>query len=190
MNIILQLFDQQFCETAKKNSKDDKSTAEDFVDAASPGSYGMLLATKNAISMSPNISETHQAATEAVHDQQASAHHAHDDEVKDSEQFEGSASCTDISCFIWGILTYMADIGTDMWLAYKYFNQRHYWWFSLTLGFLVVPTIIITVYSLVLYCMDWRIVGEKASPKRWVSRSLFLLLQLGLQEEEPIPWQS
>ena len=91
---------------------------------------------------------------------------------------KGGASGVDMffSCF--AIFSYVLDIGTDLFLAYQYFLLGHYFWFAFTLAFFLVPSIIMSIFSLILYLRDWKIVGDRASPLRWTSRSIFLIFQL------------
>ena len=64
-------------------------------------------------------------------------------------------------------------------LLYFVFSTGHILFFSLTIGLVALPSLFMTIFSLTLYIRDWKIVGEKASPFRWLSRALFLTLQLG-----------
>ena len=89
------------------------------------------------------------------------------------------ASISDMIWFVWTLLMYLADIVSDIVLAAMYWSASQQLYFSLTLGFIAVPSLAMMIFSLVLYVRDYRIVGERASPIRWVSRIFFLVLQLG-----------
>ena len=93
--------------------------------------------------------------------------------------YKFDASCCDVFWCIWALITYLFDIGSDIFVAIMYWRHGHIWWFSLTLSFVVVPAFTMTLFSFVLYIRDWRVVGDKATPFRWTSRILFLFLQLG-----------
>ena len=101
------------------------------------------------------------------------------EDYKEPDPYEGAASCQDIFFCVWSLCAYLFDVGSDMWLAYLYYSAGHTWWFILTLIFVTVPALSMSMFSLILYIRDWRIVGEKASPGRWASRIIFLFLQLG-----------
>lgn len=79
--------------------------------------------------------------------------------------------------------TYLSDVGTDIFVAYLHFHEENWWWFSLTLAFVLVPSLIITAFSLAWYYQDHTDNKQKnrptASYARWASRLLFHMLQLG-----------
>ncbi|XP_061925689.1 XK-related protein 4 isoform X2 [Entelurus aequoreus] len=45
------------------------------------------------------------------------------------------------------MLVYVADVGTDVWLAADYYVQRDYWWFGLTLVFVVLGSFCVQLFS-------------------------------------------
>lgn len=49
---------------------------------------------------------------------------------------------------VFGILTYILDIGADIWVAFQYFDKGHYSWFALTLVFVLIATVTIQIFSL------------------------------------------
>lgn len=89
-----------------------------------------------------------------------------------------AATCLDVLCYLWGAVGYLWDVISDLWLAYKYYNLGHTTWFALTLVFVAAPAICMSVFSLVLYIRDHRVVGVKVSAPSWIPRVVFLLLQL------------
>ena len=89
-----------------------------------------------------------------------------------------AATTIDVLCYLWGIGSYLWDVGSDLALAYKYYSMGHIVWFSLTLFFVLAPALCMTTFSLTLYIRDHVICGEKASAHRWVPRTFFLILQL------------
>ncbi|ELU04625.1 hypothetical protein CAPTEDRAFT_173571 [Capitella teleta] len=95
------------------------------------------------------------------------------------DPFEGAASCRDIFFCFWSLAAYLFDVGSDIALAYEYLVLGNIWWFALTLVFFLVPAFIMSIFSLILYMRDSKIVGDKASRTRWASRIFFVVLQLG-----------
>ena len=89
------------------------------------------------------------------------------------------AARSDMFWFVWTLLMYIADILTDILLACAYLSAGQYLYFSLTIGLVVLASLTMTIFSLVLYIEDWRILGDKASPIRWFIRSVCLICQLG-----------
>ncbi|MBN3278615.1 XKR9 protein, partial [Polyodon spathula] len=49
---------------------------------------------------------------------------------------------------VFGILTYILDIGADICVAFQYFSRGHYSWFALTLVFVFIATVTIQIFSL------------------------------------------
>jgi hypothetical protein len=92
--------------------------------------------------------------------------------------YQVGASGMEIFFCFWNILTYLLDIGSDIYLSYLYFANEHYVWFGLTLGFVAVPALTMSIFSLILYLRDYQIAGEKRSGCRWASRIIFIVLQL------------
>ena len=116
--------------------------------------------------------------------------HASGDQV-DYVRSTDNFTCLDIIIYLVSIGSYLADVGTDIWVAYMYYNQRHTMWFILTLLFVLVPGITTTLFSIAWYMQDHKY--QKSSEKgtndctvltevskvRWASRTICLLLQLG-----------
>ena len=88
------------------------------------------------------------------------------------------ASITDMFWIFWSLLTYLTHIGFDLWVALLLLANEEYVFFALTLACIAVPAVIMTVLSLVFYIRDWKVVGDKQSPIRLMSRGLFLTCQL------------
>ena len=91
----------------------------------------------------------------------------------------------DLLCTLISILTYVVDIVMDCVVAYYFYHLAvdhgiyHYWYFSLTLVFIVLPSLTMTGFSFRWYLMD----GDnpqlpKVSLFRWCVRLLVLLLQV------------
>uniref|UniRef100_A0A673H1C2 XK-related protein n=1 Tax=Sinocyclocheilus rhinocerous TaxID=307959 RepID=A0A673H1C2_9TELE len=52
--------------------------------------------------------------------------------------------------FLWilaAVTVYFADVGTDVWLSVDYYLRRDYWWFGLTLFFVVLGSFSVQVFS-------------------------------------------
>lgn len=54
----------------------------------------------------------------------------------------------DIIALIISISSHLIDIGLDINLAYRYYTNKHLYYFILTLGFIVVPAWINTAFSI------------------------------------------
>jgi len=74
------------------------------------------------------------------------------------------------------ILSYVFDIGSDIYLAFVYYNDGDMWWFTLTVIFIIVPSLTITIFSFVWYLQDG---GHQSYPLIWLPRIVLLFLQLG-----------
>lgn len=86
----------------------------------------------------------------------------------------------DAAAIIFSICSFTFDIGTDVIVSCFHYKNRDYWYMGLTLGFVIIPTLAMTIISLRWYVLDAR---EKSSPPvstcTWITRVVFLLLQLG-----------
>ncbi|XP_072113480.1 XK-related protein 4 isoform X1 [Mobula birostris] len=45
------------------------------------------------------------------------------------------------------VTVYFSDVGTDVWLAVDYYLHSRYWWFALTLFFVVLGSLVVQVFS-------------------------------------------
>lgn len=73
------------------------------------------------------------------------------------------------------ILSYIFDVGSDIYLAFVYYNDGDTWWFTLTVIFIVVPSLTITLFSFVWYIQDRK---NQSYPFIWLPRLVLLFLQL------------
>ena len=91
-------------------------------------------------------------------------------------------TCVDILANIFSIGSYLLDVGSDIWMAYLYYTRQHWWWFTFTITAVIVPSLVMTVFSLSWYIQDHRFEKKrrktKTSPCRWISRFMFLFLQI------------
>lgn len=99
-----------------------------------------------------------------------------DESMIHQEHFKEKASTWDILCMLLTFLGYLVNIGADIWLAFEYFHFGHYVWFALTLLFVMLPSLAMTIFSLILYIQDQKLLKLKVSPCRWFLRSVFLVL--------------
>ena len=77
--------------------------------------------------------------------------YADEDEHLDFTREELPVSCVDIVANIASITSYLLDVGSDIWVAILYFQNRHVWWFTFTMTAIVVPSLVMTVFSLSWY---------------------------------------
>lgn len=95
---------------------------------------------------------------------------------------EMSFTIFDLIIYLFSIGSYLFDVGSDVFVSYLYYTRGHYWWFSLTLSFVIIPALCMSCFSLKWYIMDhqhekeWK--GKKASKLQWISRFMFLTLQI------------
>ena len=98
-------------------------------------------------------------------------------EAVHSEQNE-QASDIDILGYILGIIGYLANIGSDIALAIRYLATEQYIFFALTVFFVGLPALIMTIFSAILYYQDRKIMSKKASAINWLCRILTHMLLL------------
>ena len=91
----------------------------------------------------------------------------------------------DLLCTLISILTYVVDIVMDCVVAYYFYHLAvdhgiyHYWYFSLTLVFIVLPSLTMTGFSFRWYLMDSDNPQlPRVSLLRWCLRLVVLLLQV------------
>lgn len=106
----------------------------------------------------------------------------HDSFSKDDKQQDLAFGCFDMFIYVFCICTYLADIGSDVYLAFLYFTEKKWVFFALTLAFTLVPAVINSCFSLVWYLQDSKFYkendGEKTSLIRWIIRMVFITLQI------------
>ncbi|XP_078069071.1 XK-related protein 6 isoform X1 [Mustelus asterias] len=95
------------------------------------------------------------------------------------------------------LLVFFSDVGTDLWLAADYYLKQDYWWFGLTLFFVLVPSVLVQILSFRWFMQDYAGGGlggvEGLSSRRpgvtgynrccrtsvWIWQSVIHILQLG-----------
>ncbi len=98
-------------------------------------------------------------------------------EAVHSEQNE-RASDFDVLCYLCSILFFLVNIGSDVALAVKYLTTEQYVFFALTVLFVALPAIVMTIFSAGLYYQDRKIMSKKASAGNWFWRVLTHVLLL------------
>uniref|UniRef100_UPI003AAB3F5D XK-related protein 7 isoform X1 n=1 Tax=Centroberyx gerrardi TaxID=166262 RepID=UPI003AAB3F5D len=53
------------------------------------------------------------------------------------------------------LLVFFSDGASDLWLAADYYLRRDYWWFALTLVFVIVPSVVVQVLSFRWFAYDY-----------------------------------
>ncbi|XP_078255576.1 XK-related protein 6-like isoform X1 [Rhinoraja longicauda] len=95
------------------------------------------------------------------------------------------------------LLIFFSDVGTDLWLAADYYLKQDYWWFGLTLFFVLVPSVLVQILSFRWFMQDFAgggLGGVKGLSSRrpgatgynrccrtsvWIWQSVIHILQLG-----------
>jgi len=77
------------------------------------------------------------------------------------------------------ILSYVFDVGSDIYVAVMYYRYGDIWWFTLTVLFIVVPSLTITIFSFVWYIQDRGNHVYPSSSIIWLPRLVLLFFQLG-----------
>jgi hypothetical protein len=94
-------------------------------------------------------------------------------------------NCFDLTCTLVSVLTYLFDLVMDCVVAYYFYHLstahgiHHYWYFGLTIFFIVLPSLTMTGFSFRWYLMDSDNPQlPRVSAARWLLRLLVLLLQV------------
>lgn len=81
---------------------------------------------------------------------------------------------------VFSICSFIFDLVTDIAVAVFHYLNNDWWYFGLTVTFIVLPTFVTTSISLRWYILDSRIDGsEPVTRKQWCVRTIFHLLQVG-----------
>ena len=91
----------------------------------------------------------------------------------------------DLMCTLISVLTYLADLVMDCVIAYYFYHLssahgiHHYWYFGLTVFFIVMPSLTMTGFSFRWYLMDSDNPQlPRVSIWRWLLRLIVLVLQV------------
>ena len=93
-------------------------------------------------------------------------------------------NCFSTFCILFSITTYLVDVGTDVYLAWKYATDEHWWYFALTLIFIILPGFVMSIWAGKQYWRKWK------SERRRIAAQPECLLELqspvpdGLSEED------
>ncbi|KAI1890274.1 hypothetical protein AGOR_G00152060 [Albula goreensis] len=72
-------------------------------------------------------------------------------------------SLLDCCWVLCALLVFFSDGATDLWLAADYYLRQDYWWFALTLVFVVVPSIVVQVLSFRWFVYDYSDIKDSGS---------------------------
>ncbi|XP_063221441.1 XK-related protein 4-like [Bacillus rossius redtenbacheri] len=86
-----------------------------------------------------------------------------------NEQEQFAFKIIDIFMVILSIGTFLVDLSTDVVLVVNYFRYGHLYWAAGTLVLVVVPALVVQVFS-----MRWHIADENAKLSHWVTHVLLL----------------
>jgi len=64
-------------------------------------------------------------------------------------------SLLDCSWTLCALLVFFSDGASDLWLAAEYYLRRDYWWFALTLVFIIIPSVVVQVLSFRWFAYDY-----------------------------------
>ncbi|XP_019638689.1 PREDICTED: XK-related protein 6-like [Branchiostoma belcheri] len=98
-----------------------------------------------------------------------------------SQLYTQEFSDWDVLFVLFAVATFIADIGTDLGLALTYFTEAEYWWFALTLSFILLPSLVLQLFSLRWLCQDKKPTARKSHQTwlSWIARCTLHFLQLG-----------
>ena len=57
-----------------------------------------------------------------------------------------------------GPLLYLLDLGSDIYVAVQYWKNDDVWWFGMTTGFILVPSIIVNITAIIEVFNFWRFI--------------------------------
>ena len=55
-----------------------------------------------------------------------------------------------------GLMLYLFDYGSDIYVAYQYWKNNEVWWFGITIGLIVLPSIIVNLTAIIQLMNIWR----------------------------------
>ena len=72
------------------------------------------------------------------------------------EEEEPSYCCLDLWATVLGIIFYFFDVSSDSYVAYLHYMDGHYWWFALSVTFIALSAVVMSLFSLWWYIDDYR----------------------------------
>ncbi|XP_051961963.1 XK-related protein 7-like [Xyrauchen texanus] len=61
------------------------------------------------------------------------------------------------------LLVFFSDGASDLWLSADYYLRRDYWWFALTLVFIIIPSVVVQVLSFRWFAYDYLDLNESGT---------------------------
>lgn len=81
------------------------------------------------------------------------------------------------------IVSYLMDMGSDIFVAYMYYSLGQWWYFGLTVGFAVASSLTVMTVSLTWYKQDSKLDSNRRPPSpsrgKWTVRIVLHVLQFG-----------
>ncbi|KAJ8012015.1 hypothetical protein DPEC_G00064300 [Dallia pectoralis] len=82
---------------------------------------------------------------------------------REQQQQQAKYTIWDCLWILAAVAVYFADVGTDIWLSVDYYLRRDYWWFGLTLFFVVLGSFSVQVFSFRWFVHDFSSAEDSAS---------------------------
>uniref|UniRef100_T1IQT0 XK-related protein n=1 Tax=Strigamia maritima TaxID=126957 RepID=T1IQT0_STRMM len=99
----------------------------------------------------------------------------------DSSTFVKEYTYWNCFCDIAGIIFFYFDLFSDVTLIASYYNEGFYTYAGLTMAFVIVPSVLISIFSIIWYCSKDAIeLISPVPPTMWTLRILFHLLLMAL----------
>lgn len=107
-------------------------------------------------------------------------------DVRPSQQIpaEQRYSLPDCCWTLCALLVFFSDGASDLWLAADYYLRRDYWFFALTLVFVIVPSLVVQVLSFRWFAYDFSETVESGTAAAAV------VAASGAEESDPSPKDS
>jgi hypothetical protein len=59
-------------------------------------------------------------------------------------------------CLLVGLVLFLFDYGSDIYVAVQYWKNNDFWWFGMTIGFIIIPSIMVNITATVQVMNYWR----------------------------------
>ncbi|XP_034038298.1 XK-related protein 4 [Thalassophryne amazonica] len=122
-------------------------------------SDGVLKMKKSDVAFTPLQNSEHSGSVQGLHPGQPDSSGTGDADLANGESRccgggarsaagrEQRYSLWDCLWVVAAVAVYVADVGTDVWLSVDYYLRRDYWWFGLTLFFVVLGSFSVQLFS-------------------------------------------